>query len=371
MLRRFLSRTAPVALLGILWAAAPAAADTTMAQALSDQLIPSANNAIKAAIRDEQRRQHVAQASTTAEEPQKHAPVGLPTGWSYSVDVSSALALGNIGATHRLPGGFDAVFGYGFSPTLRLQGGYYELQEYPIGFNTGTVPLFLQGVANPIGSVDLGTAGVDAATKSKFTILLAENLVRLGKLPLVVTPTYIARTASIAGGSDVVTVEQNGFPKQIQFRTAEVQGLAVTMPFLSTSKMFGTITGAPVWLVNRNGANETNKAQLLSILYLEYRPTSRTTLFLQPTHVPNYLPNDPFPQHLNAFFYGISHRITNNTWVQLVVETGAPSNESTLGITALTCQQLVPCSPAPTITGLHATQVRLKFGIGTPTVIPL
>ncbi|TAM89398.1 hypothetical protein EPN42_07525 [bacterium] len=373
MLRRFLARTAPLALLGVLCAAVPAAADTTFAQALSDQLVPSANNAIKAALHDEHQQQpRVAQASTTAEEQQKHNPVGLPTGWSYSVDVSSALALGNIGTTHRLPGGFDAVVGYGFSPTSRLQGGYYELQEYPVGFNTGSVPLFVQGVANPISSVNLGSAGIDAATKSKFLILLDENLVRIAhKIPVVITPTYIARTASIAGGSDVINVEQNGVPRQILFRTAEVQGLAVTLPFLASPKMFGTITGAPFWLVNRNGANQTNKAQTFALLYLEYRPTNRTTLFVQPSLVPNYLPNDPYPQHLNAVFYGVSHMITKNSWMQLVVETGSPSNYPALGITSITCQQLTPCSGVPTVSGLHATQIRLKFGIGTPSVIPL
>ncbi|MDE2572590.1 MAG: hypothetical protein KGM44_08735 [bacterium] len=367
MLRRFLSRLVILALLGNAVAAAPAAADSSLAQALSDQLIPSANHALKSALRD----RHVAQASTTAEEPEKHAPVGLPTGWSYSVDLSSAWALGNTGASRNLPGGIDAVFGYGFNPHLRLQAGYYDLQEYPIGFNTGTVPLYVQGVANPIGSIDLSQAHTNAATKSKFTILLAEDLVRIGKLPLVITPTYFSRTASIAGASDVETVELNGRAQQVQLRTAQVQGLAVTMPFLSTPKMFGTITAEPLWLVNRNGANQTNKAQMLEILYLEYRPSEHTTLFIQPSHVPNYLPIDAYPQHLNAVFYGISQRITRNTFVQLVIETGAPSNVTPYGISSVTCQQLAPCSPTPTIAGLHAAQIRLKFGIGTPTVIPL
>lgn len=367
MLRRFLGRTAPVVLLGILCAAAPAAADSTLGQALSDQLIPSVNQTIKAALHN----QKVAQASTTAEEPQKHAPVGLPTGWFYSFDVSSAIPLGNTGAKHRLPGGIDAVLGYGFSPTLHLQAGYYELSEYPVGFNTGKVPLYLQGVASPIGTADLSQAGADAATKNKFQIYLAENLVRIGKLPLVITPTYIARTASIAGGSDVTTVELNGFPQQIQFRTANIQGLAFTLPFLSTPKMFGTYTAAPLWLVERNGINQTNKAQMLQILYLEYRPTKSTTIFFQPSRVPNYLPEDAYPQHLNALFYGVSQRITRNTFVQLTIETGTPTNLTTAGITSVTCQQLAPCNPVPTTGGLHAAQIHLKFGIGSPTVIPL
>ena len=54
-----------------------------------------------------------------------------------------------------MSGGIDANLFYTFSRYQRLALGYYELQEYPIGFNTGIVPIYLQGIATPIGTQDL------------------------------------------------------------------------------------------------------------------------------------------------------------------------------------------------------------------------
>lgn len=374
MLRRFLGRTAPIALMGVLCTVLPAAADPGMGSVLGNQLVPSANSAIKAAIREQQ--QHdadVAQVPPVQQPAKAPAQTGLPTGWTYMADVSSAWSLGNTGASNKLPGGFDAMLAYGFSPTLRAEAAYYEVQHYPLGFNNGVVPVYVQGVANPIGTQDLSQAGIDVATKDKFTLLMLEHLVTIAhKLPIVITPTYVSRTSMIGGPNDTQTVEANGFPLQIQARTAQVQALAVTVPFLSTPKMFGTFTLAPSWLVHRAGLNQENKAQIYSILYLEYRPTDRTTIFFEPQSSRDYLPADVYAQHLNAYFLGISHRLTRNTFVQAVLNSGGPSNYKPYGLTGIYCQQLVPsCSnQAITAGGLHATQIQLQFGIGTPSVLP-
>ena len=51
-------------------------------------------------------------------------------------------------------------------------------------------------------------------------------------------------------------------------RTAQVESIAFTLPFLKTPKMFGTFTVAPSWLVHTAGLNQDNHAQLYQILYL-------------------------------------------------------------------------------------------------------
>src|SRR6185437_4806323 len=104
--------------------------------------------------------------------------VGLPTGFTYTLDFSVAKPMGNVGGmTAWMPGGMDVVAGYGFNPTTRFVANYYELQHYPVGFNSGTVPLYLQGFANPIGSVDLGTQQpqINVTTKDRFLLLNFEK----------------------------------------------------------------------------------------------------------------------------------------------------------------------------------------------------
>jgi hypothetical protein len=116
--------------------------------------------------------------------------------------------------------------------------------------------------------------------------------------------------------------------------------------------------------------------QLFQLGYLEYRPTDRTTIFFQPSRLVNYLPPDPYPQHIVTFIYGASYKFTKHTFAQVVFSTGTPSNVSTLGVQSLTLQTIPsPANPlgvaAPSITGLKASQIQLQFGIGSPSVIPL
>ncbi len=96
---------------------------------------------------------------------------------------------------------------------------------------------------------------------------------------------------------------------------------------------------------------------------------------MQPSRLIDYLPPDPYPQFIPTFIYGLSHKFTKQTFIQVVASTGTPSNRKKVGVTSITCQRITPVggcgSPAVTIEGLHAAQVQVMFGIGTPSVIPL
>ena len=277
-----------------------------------------------------------------------------------------------------MPGGLDAVAAYGFTKYLRAYAGYFQLQEYPLGFDTGKVPVYLQGLGPPIAFQDLHAEQTDVTTKDKFFVALVQNLVILGKnlplpLPVIISPGYVSRTASVGGSGDVQMVEINGFPQTVHLRTNQAKLIAFTLPLISSPKIFLSYTAAPQWNVNTNGANQTNHPQILQIGYIEYRLNDRTTLFFQPSKAPSYLPPDPYPQHLATILYGVAHNFTKNTFVQGTISTGTPTNLSVLGIKSVTCQQL-PCAPsqvAPSLGGLKATQVQLIFGIGSPTTLPL
>ena len=323
--------------------------------------------------------------------------LGLPTGFTYTLDASIAHATGAVGNNGKswLPGGVDAVLGYGFSPTLRFVANYYELQHYPIGFDSGKVNLYLPAGFPPTPGVnpqcvDLSGANsatctginprIDVTTKDKFALFMLEKLVTLGKvmgrpLPLVITPTYVSRWSTVAasnGNGDVVPfVDANGIPHtNINTRTTQVYSLAVTLPFLKTPKMFGTFTVAPTWLVHTAGLNQQNHAQLYQIGYLEYTPSDSMKIFFEPQSSRDYLPADPYAQHLAAYFLGASHSVGKYGFVQVVVNSGTPTNYTPYGVYRLNCFSL-PCSSStiPSVGGLKASQVQIQFGIGSPSVI--
>lgn len=382
---KILTRTAValalIAALG-LGGIAPAMADAS--DPLAQSIVAGANAGIKNFMTNATKGK-VAQVP-----PVNQAPVGtqqgLPTGFTYTADVSSAYPFGDIGKTGKawLPGGVDLVAGYGFNPTTRVVASYYELQHYPVGFDSGTVPLYLQGLATPLSpNFDLASANINVATKDKFLILSVEKLFTIplaGKtLPIVITPTYVSRTSKIAASTsnnDIVAFETNppnGFPiTGVYTRSAQYYSLAFTVPFLKTPKMFGTFTVAPTTLVHMAGLNQANKIQLYQILYLEYTPTDRMRFFFEPQSSRDYLPTDYYAQHLSAYFLGAAERIGKSGFVQLVLNSGSPTNESPYGVTALTCQAL-PCSSnpvVPSVGGLKATQLQIQFGIGSPSYIP-
>jgi len=148
------------------------------------------------------------------------------------------------------------------------------------------------------------------------------------------------------------------------------------VPFLASPRFFGTLTAAAQWNVNLNGGNAApNHAQIFELLYLEYRASRSTTFFVQPSRLVQYFALDPYPEYVPTLLFGVSHRFTKFTFVQMVGSTGGASNRSQFGITSITCQQIGPggqcVSSAPAVSGLHASQVQIQFGIGSPSVIPL
>jgi hypothetical protein len=379
-----LRRSAALCVAAVLAASSAASADTSLAQAMGSQVVESAHRAIEQSM--DAAREARAKANDVVGQTQpvgsKQNPISnpsLPRGFQYTLDGSLARPFGQTGYNVHFPAAVDAVVSGGGNGRVRFQAGYYELQEYPVGFDSGTVPLYLQGLGSPISAVNLANNPINTTIKNKILVLTEQNLfkVTLGGriIPIVVSPTYVSRNGTVGGTGDVQLVESptNGKAYTVNLRTFQQKLLAVTLPFLSTSKFFGTYTIAPEWLVKPSPVNETNHPQLFQLLYIEYRATKTTTLFFQPSKIPNYTGVDPYPQHLLTFIYGASQKLTKSSFAQIVVSDGQPTNEPANGITALTCQS-IPCNAnqiAPTIRGLHAAQIQFKLGIGSPAVIPL
>jgi hypothetical protein len=388
--------------------ALPARADGTE-NIYQQSIVPGANTAIKnildqqQAAREKARRQAAATSPSVAQAPPvSQQPIGpvieLPGGrFTYTAAISAANPYGNIGSYGKgwLMGGTDLSASYGFNWSTRVVVSMFQLQHWPQGFNSGLAPVYLAGFRNPVGCADLsnGTAcgpgtgrNINVATKDTFGVFMLEKLFVIksdklpGPVPIVITPTYVARGGLIAfapGHNDVVPFTYNlpdGPVENIPVRTAQYYAVAITLPFLKTPKMFGTFTVAPQWLVHTAGANSGNSMQFPQVLYLEYTPTRTTTLFFEPQSARDYLPTDPYPEHLFAYFLGVSQRLTKFSFVQAVLNSGSPTNlgpDGVVGIKCLTAQQAINNACGLAIGGLKATQIQLEFGIGSPTVFPL
>jgi hypothetical protein len=371
--------------------AVPARADNSAASAT---MVSGANTAIKNAMDAQQQAQQkkqqeslqskLAQVPPVSQQPVGgKAEVGLPTGFTYFADFSIAKPYGDIGSkTNWLPGGTDLMASYGFNPTNRFVASYYELQHYPYGFNSGTVNTYLPPAFPTAGvPTQLSTLNLDLTTKDKFLLLSFEHmfLFKAGDktIPLVVTPTYVSRTSYIAQSGNntdqVPFVDQTtGQPVTgVDTRTAQYDSVAFTLPFLKTPRMFGTFTVAPTWLNHLNGVNQDNSTQLYQILYLEYNANKNLRFFFEPQSSRDYLPTDYYAQHLVAYFLGATERVGKYGFVQAVLNSGGPTNESPYGVAYLKCYAL-PCSAntVPAIGGLKATQIQIQFGIGSPVVLP-
>jgi hypothetical protein len=406
--RPFGAVLAAVAALAIIASALPALADGTE-NVYQQSILPGANTAIKnfldeqQAAREKARRQASATSPNVAQAPpvpqRKIGPVMALPGerFTYMAAFSAANPYGNIGSYGKgwLMGGTDLSVGYHFNWSTRLLVSMFQLQHWPEGFNSGLVPVYLAGFRNPVGCADLsdGTAcgpgtgrNINVATKDTFGVFMLNKLFVIksdklpGPLPIVITPTYVARGGIIAfapGHNDVVPFTYNlpdGPVENIPVRTAQYYAVAITLPFLKTPKMFATLTVAPQWLVHTAGANVGNSMQLPQVLYFEYTPTRTTTLFFEPQSARDYLPTDPYPEHLFAYFLGVSQRLTRYSFVQAVINSGNPTNlgpDGVVGIKCLTVQQTINNACGLAIGGLKATQLQLEFGVGSPNVFPL
>ncbi|MFZ0682007.1 MAG: hypothetical protein WA428_05855 [Candidatus Cybelea sp.] len=406
--RPFGAVLAAVAALTITASALPALADGTE-NVYQQSILPGANTAIKNfldqqhAAREKARRQASATSPNVAQAPPVPQPrtgpvIALPgERFTYTAAISAANPYGNIGSYGKgwLMGGTDLSAAYHLNWSTRLMVSMFQLQHWPEGFNSGLAPVYLAGFRNPVGCADLsdgnacgpGTGrNINVATKDTFGVFMLNKLFVIksdklpGPLPIVITPTYVARGGLIAfapGHNDVVPFTYNlpdGPVENIPVRTAQYYAVAVTLPFLKTPKMFATFTVAPQWIVHTAGANVGNSMQLPQVLYFEYTPTRTTTLFFEPQSARDYLPTDPYPEHLFAYFLGVSQRLTKYSFVQAVLNSGGVTNQGPdgiVGIKCLTAQQAINNACGLAIGGLKATQLQLEFGVGSPNVFPL
>ena len=388
--------------------ALPAVADGT-ADVFQKTIVPGANTTIEnemnreQELREQQRRQAAANGTVAQVPPVQQRRTGpkmeLPGDrLIYMVDFSMANPYGNIGAYGKqgwLMGGMDAMLGYKINWSTKVLASMFQLQHWPYGFNSGTAPVYLAGFQNPVGCADLtgGNAcgpgagrNINVRTKDTFGVFMLQKMFVIrsdklpGPVPIIVTPTYVARGGQIGfapNNNDVVPFTYNlpdGPVENIPVRTAQYYAVALTLPFLKTPKMFGTFTIAPQWLVHTAGANVGNSMQLPQVMYLEYTPMHGTTLFFEPQSARDYLPTDPYPEHLIAYFLGVTQRVSKYGFVQAVLNSGNPTNLGPDGVTAIKCltaQQAINNACGLAIGGLKATQIQLQFGIGSPNVFPL
>ena|SRR5579862_368026 len=409
MLKTFFRALAASVTLSVCFTALPARADGT-GDVFQQTLVPGANTAIKNAMDDARARREakakaahspanvlpngtVAQAPPVSQQPVGQV-AGLPTGLTYTADFSVAQPFGNIGSYGRqgwLYGGGDLSVGYGFNPTTRVVASMFQLQHWPYGFNSGLAPVYLAGFRNPVGCADLGNGNgcgvgngrnINVRTKDTFIVGMLEKLYLLGGfLPVVVSPIYVARSGVIGespGNNDIVPFAYNPPDgpvfNNLPVRTAQFKSVAVTLPFLKTPKMFGTFTMATQWLVHTNGVNTKNAWQTPQIVYLEYTPTKTTTIWIEPQSARDYLPTDPYPEHVVAYFAGVSQRVAKYGFVQFVLNSGGPTNMGADGITSIKCltvQQAINSACGTAFGGLKATQIQLQFGVGSPGIFPL
>jgi hypothetical protein len=379
--------------------ALPAEADGT-GDVFQKTIVPGANDAIKSIMsqpKPQKQSSSVAQAPPVSQPPVR--AIELPGDRIiWMLDVSMATPYGNIGSYGKqgwLMGGMDAVLGYKVNWSTKIVASMFQIQHWPYGFNSGTAPVYLAGFQNPVGCADLSNGNacgpgtgrnINVRTKDTFGVFMLQKMFLIksdklpGPVPVIITPTYVARGGQIGfspNNNDVVPFTYNlpdGPVVNIPVRTAQYYAVAITLPFLKTPKMFGTFTIAPQWLVHTAGANVGNSMQLPQVLYVEYTPVHGTTLFFEPQSARDYLPTDPYPEHLIAYFLGISQRVSKYGFVQAVLNSGNPTNlgpDGIVGIKCLTVQQAIGNACGLAIGGLKATQLQLMFGIGSPNNFPL
>ncbi|MBD5656391.1 MAG: hypothetical protein IAI50_14595, partial [Candidatus Eremiobacteraeota bacterium] len=351
-------------------------------------------------------------------------------GLSYTADLNSTYSIGNTGYRgNNLKGGTDLSVYYAPQKYTRIFAGYYELSEYPVGFDTGTVPTYVSNQAaqfpvspgfpangrsycgafgpshvNLIGqlpncNVNLNNVVFgsnkyyqnDASVQNRLTILSLQKIVYVaGLIPIVISPTYVSRKGSIGGDDDVFLAwdQQHGGYHTIHLRQAETEQVLVSLPFANSSKLFGVYSIGPQWNVNINGNNQTNHAQIFQVLDLRYFANPTTTVFFQPSQLKDYLPNDPYPQHIPTIIAGVTHKLggpKSPVFIQGFYAGGVAvnpvyGNTGRLGVIDVTCVKDYPncvsfpnprTNTAVNFGGFKATQFVLQVGIGTPSVIPL
>ncbi len=355
-------------------------------------------------------------------------------GIQFTADVSSSYADGKIGyPQNNLPGGIDIAAYIAPLKYARIFAGYYEESFYPIGFDEGMVPTYVQNSA--AGFSAPGTAGRsycgafgpskanlvgvlpncntdlanvqkgsnlhfqnDASTRQRVLIFSEQNIFWVGLfgmfkggyLPIVISPTYATSRTDVAGNTDVYpsynpTTQTYKF---VHLRSNEIKQILLSLPFADSDKLFGVYTIGPQWNVNNNGNNTSNSPQLFQVMDLRYFASNTATLYVQPGVLQSYYPVDFYPQRVFNIVTGFQQKVggpKSPLFVQAVMQTGAPSNppgghSGRLGVVDVTCVKDFPAciqNPDPKTNvavnygGFRATTFQLQVGIGSPSVIPL
>jgi hypothetical protein len=317
-------------------------------------------------------------------------------GIAFTADIDSSYASGKTGyPQNNLPGGFDVAAYIAPLKYSRIFAGYYEESFYPIGFDEGNVPTYVQNsadgqaapgapgrqycgaigptMANDIGllpncNTDLAnvyklpTNGPldthfknDASTRQRVIILSEQNIFWVGLfgmfkggfLPIVVSPTYAVAKSDVAGASDVYPSynPSTGTYQFLHLRSNEIEQVLVSLPFADSEKLFGVYTIGPQRNVNSNGNNQSNHPQIFQVLDLRYFANDSTTLFFQPTILQAEYPVDPYPQRTVSLITGFQHKIggpKSPLFVQGLLEEGGPTNppyghSGRIGVVDVTC----------------------------------
>jgi len=342
-----------------------------------------------------------------------------------NVTIGSQYATGDTGyRRNNLPGSIDATAFIGFEKYTRLFAGYYQPEFYPIGFDRGVVPTYVAdsatGFTSPggrsncqaFGPGNLNLTGLvpncpadlhavtfngnkqyqnDASVKNQVLILSLQKIIYIaGLVPIVISPTYTVTKGEIGGGDDVFLTysPQTQQVHRSHLRGSQVKSVFLSLPFANSSKLFGVYTVGPQWLLNTNGNNQTNHAQIFQVLDLRYFANDSTTLFFQPSILQAYLPNDPYPERIPTIITGFSHKIGGKNsplFIQGLLQGGTPVNPpygktGRIGVIDNTCVRDYPncvANPDPrsniavTFGGTKAATFELQVGLGTPSVIPL
>jgi hypothetical protein len=356
-------------------------------------------------------------------------------GIAFTADIDSSYASGKTGyPQNNLPGGLDVAAYIAPMKYSRIFAGYYEESFYPIGFDEGNVPTYVQNTAST-PSLKAGTPGRqycgafgpsganligvlpncntdlsnvqegsnlhfrnDASTRQRVIILSEQNIFWVGLfgmfkggfLPIVISPTYAVAKSDIAGSTDIYPSysPSTGTYQYLHLRSNEIEQILVSLPFADSEKLFGVYTVGPQRNVNSNGNNQSNHPQIFQVLDLRYFANDQTTLFFQPTILQAEYPVDPYPQRTVSLITGFQHKIggpKSPLFIQGLMEEGGPTNppyghSGRIGVVDVTCVKNFPnCiqNPDPksdiavTYGGFKASTFQLQVGIGNPSVIPI
>ena len=222
--------------------------------------------------------------------------------------------------------------GTAFDPTTRLVANFYDLQHYPVGFNSGTSSAVsavrlsaltgreselcgLERQDSPRARASLRKSTSRRKTSSRCSCF--EKLFYVGnfkgrRCPIVISPTYVSRWSRSPLRTETATSYRSSICRRcaaLQHQHAHGAGIfaRVHAPFLKTPKMFGTFTVAPTWLVHTAGLEpgKSRRSSIRSFIWNTRRQRARRSSSSRRARA-IICPTDPYAQHLDAYFLGVS-----------------------------------------------------------------